>query len=592
MKCKSIRAMQNLQTAPYLEAKKKLRSVLPRRRRPQISPVLYSSLKFNAGNETSGFSGFSVNSSSCFYFGGEVSCESSRVSVGSESEAKSTLRKRQFDETEGSGAEKYRDAPYRRTTRSYGGGKAVKKDGEPEVSESSCVESNSGAGFGGFAERNLKLKKEIGGNEGSEAVTRSEISECDNVSLGLKENEVTSFNSGVELCSEVKLAEKTANDGGAPAFEFPAISGNYFAENFIVSNSESTIDQRPESFPIDSDLACKEQLSYDDVSGYSSSQTFSELESDIFDVNSDLDISEYTPSIFFDSGSEFSERSDEDSTPSLTFTLLLQYREGFSRSSTASGLDDASRVNEVCKDQSTFLEFENEEDEESYQLLRKRERMQVYLRDYTEDYSSTTECGDVILQQRWQMVRWIIERSTERELQAETKFLGVSLLDRFLSKGYFKNKRTLQTAGIACLTLAARIEENQPYNCVRKKKFYVGSNMYSRCEVVAMEWLVQEVLSFQCFLPTIYNFLWFYLKAARADGQVEKRAKYLAVLQMQDHGQLRYWPSTVAAALVILASLEGNRDVSRQRVIETHVRTEGDDLHKCIESLEWLLKYV
>ncbi|XP_048439397.1 cytochrome P450 72C1-like [Pyrus x bretschneideri] len=42
-------------------------------------------------------------------------------------------------------------------------------------------------------------------------------------------------------------------------------------------------------------------------------------------------------------------------------------------------------------------------------------------------------------------------------------------------------------------------------------------------------------------------------------------------------------PSTVAAALVILASLEGNRDVSRQRVIETHVRTEGDDLHECIE---------
>ncbi|CAN6557346.1 unnamed protein product [Malus baccata var. baccata] len=44
--------------------------------------------------------------------------------------------------------------------------------------------------------------------------------------------------------------------------------------------------------------------------------------------------------------------------------------------------------------------------------------------------------------------------------------------------------------------------------------------------------------------------------------------RYLAVLQMQDHGQLHYWLSTVVAALVILASLEGNRDVSCQRVIE------------------------
>ncbi|BBG94605.1 Cyclin-SDS [Prunus dulcis] len=62
MKFKSIQAMQNLQTSPYLKTRKKLRSELPRRRRSQISPVLYSSLKFNAPSETSGFSSFSVNS--------------------------------------------------------------------------------------------------------------------------------------------------------------------------------------------------------------------------------------------------------------------------------------------------------------------------------------------------------------------------------------------------------------------------------------------------------------------------------------------------------------------------------------------------
>jgi cyclin A len=43
-------------------------------------------------------------------------------------------------------------------------------------------------------------------------------------------------------------------------------------------------------------------------------------------------------------------------------------------------------------------------------------------------------------------------------------FLGINLLDRFLSKGYFKAERNLQIVGIACLTLATRIEENQQYN--------------------------------------------------------------------------------------------------------------------------------
>jgi hypothetical protein len=56
------------------------------------------------------------------------------------------------------------------------------------------------------------------------------------------------------------------------------------------------------------------------------------------------------------------------------------------------------------------------------------------------------------------------QQSTEGKLQQETTFLGVSLLDRFLSKGFFKDKRNLQIVGIACLTLATRMEENQPYN--------------------------------------------------------------------------------------------------------------------------------
>jgi cyclin A len=42
--------------------------------------------------------------------------------------------------------------------------------------------------------------------------------------------------------------------------------------------------------------------------------------------------------------------------------------------------------------------------------------------------------------------------------------LGVGLLDRFLTKGFFKNKRHLQIFGIGCLSVATRIEENQPYN--------------------------------------------------------------------------------------------------------------------------------
>lgn len=59
----------------------------------------------------------------------------------------------------------------------------------------------------------------------------------------------------------------------------------------------------------------------------------------------------------------------------------------------------------------------------------------------------------------------------------------------------------------------------------------------------------------------------FYLKAMKAGAVVEKRARYLAVLALSDREQLRHWPSTVAATLVILASLESNEIASYGRVI-------------------------
>ena len=64
------------------------------------------------------------------------------------------------------------------------------------------------------------------------------------------------------------------------------------------------------------------------------------------------------------------------------------------------------------------------------------------------------------------------QQSSSKELHKETMFLGVSLYDQFLSKGYFKNQRSLQIAGIASLTLATRIEENQPFNRSYLQTFY------------------------------------------------------------------------------------------------------------------------
>ncbi|XP_021772923.1 cyclin-SDS-like [Chenopodium quinoa] len=404
-----------------------------------------------------------------------------------------------------------------------------------------------------------------------------------------------SENSCVESCSVV--AESKRN-GVAPTESTAAVDSP--------ANTTVTVEQRNVKHyscdsgdfligSIGSDLACSEQFSYDDYE-VSSATNFSELESEIHSGNgeSEFDIftDEYTPSLWLNSGSQFSEKSGDDSS-SPCFSLFKEYYKQFLQmSSDSPDCEVTSLFDDQYSDELAYWKFEVEEDEESYRMLRSRERNQaVKAKDYVEEYDFATDFGELIVEQRLLMVNWIIELPKKKDLQNETLFLGVRLLDRFLSKGFFTSRKNLQLLGIACFTLAIRIEENQPYNSVRQRSFYVGSNVYSRYEVVAMEWVVQEVLKFHCFSPTIYNFLWFYLKAVTADEGMQRKAKYLAGLSLLDHSHLRYWPSTVAAAAVILVSLAANRDEFSLRVMEAHVRTKVDDLPDCIKSLEWLAKY-
>ncbi|QHO04711.1 hypothetical protein HN51_060647 [Arachis hypogaea] len=588
----------NLEPAPKITGKK-LRSNLPRRRRCQISPVVIVSTRFNASRENPCFSGKSMDSDSCSddFAGGEASCNSSRASAvfaGNGGCSKSS--------------EKLQCEISR--NRRFG------KQNESEVSESSCVDSNDRVRE---RSRSLILKfrseKERRNDEFSEACTKSEIT-CEDAKSGnrnLKASSETKNNHDVVSFSSSGARATSFEEGKSISIckinreselEFSQGSRNHREDdsNCVDLIAKSKINQSTNS----SDLNCTEQLRFsysnededdeDDESEYYSSQgtVLSDLRSEMFSFPecSELELSDYTPSLFIDSGSQFSQGSVGE-TPSPTHSLFLQFRNEFTTLIITSPFNNnsSSVKDEVVPIHSKFVKFDDLDEEESYLMLRERERKQVLLWNYTDSYFSTTEFGDLVIQQRSQMVHWIVEQSYRKQLRQETMFLGVSLLDRFLSKGYFKVKRNLQIVGIACLTLATRIEENQQYSRVEQKNFYIGSNVYSRCEVVAMEWVVQEVLKFQCFIPTIYNFLWFYLKAAKVNAAVERRVKSLAVLVLSAEEQLCYWPSTVAAAIVILACLEVDQNAFH-RVIGMHVRSKDENLHECMQSLQWLIRYL
>ncbi|XP_071708912.1 cyclin-SDS-like [Rutidosis leptorrhynchoides] len=592
---------------------KKFRSKLPRRKRSNFSPIL----KLSPARKLVSTS--IADSTSNLTRDVDFSCDSSsRISTNNK-----PAKKRSFVDENVAGE-------FRRITRSYSKRLATLKKEEIEVSESSsCVDlvdsSSKNVIRKGFDALNyakaendvVSVSVDVAGIENSEITTRSEcsvfpkflINGRDNLQ-GIEETDVVSIssrllspqpkfatiiNEGQSAYTEPKSEKisayvtksetnETVNEGQS-AFIAPK-SGQIIPYINKSEVDETTHDDQPENcgesklISDDFDLTCSENLSYEDEECNQSSAVCT----DVNDESTEVEFSsDFVTSSWNDSGSQFSERSFGDTTPSPTFQLFLIYRQKFCESEFSTNMHSEFNHNETSDRIVKLLRPEDEEYEESYWMLKQRERRQVYLHDYAEEYCRVKEYGDLVVQQRIQMVHWIIEESTCKEFQKETLFLGVSLLDRFLTKGYFRNKRELEIAGIACLTLATRIEENQPFNSIRQQYFKVGSNEYRRSEVVAMEWLVQEVLNFQCFLPTIYNFLWFYLKAARADQDVDKTANYLAILALLGHEQLCYWPSTVAASLVILACLADNSQSSHQQIAWIHNGSNDKDLHDCVK---------
>ncbi|KAL8161196.1 hypothetical protein V2J09_012685 [Rumex salicifolius] len=176
-------------------------------------------------------------------------------------------------------------------------------------------------------------------------------------------------------------------------------------------NSASTIEQSngKRSGAGDSVLVCSEHLSDGDSHEYSSS-TFSEFQSETLGYESEFDFFSDTSLWTDNSGSQFSQQSAGDSSPSRLKNLYTHYSEQLTRLSSHSSNNLQASGDDEFADEFMYWRFEDEDDEQSYQRLRSRERKRsLKMEDYVSEYASTTEYSTLINEQRLLMVDWIVE---------------------------------------------------------------------------------------------------------------------------------------------------------------------------------------
>ncbi len=187
------------------------------------------------------------------------------------------------------------------------------------------------------------------------------------------------------------------------------------------------------------------------------------------------------------------------------------------------------------------------------------------------------------------LVDWMVDVGVNFNLLSETVFLGVRMMDIFLSKKQVSRAR-MQLVGIAAMVIASKFEEvRTPY---LEDWIWISAEAYNREQIIRMERIMLETLDYNMGTPTPLHFLrrfskvrptnkhpsilmfnqtcesfinaftWFLIhqqKAAKSDSKTHTLSKYLTELTLPDYNMLSFPPSVIAASAVYLARLMMNK---------------------------------
>lgn len=165
------------------------------------------------------------------------------------------------------------------------------------------------------------------------------------------------------------------------------------------------------------------------------------------------------------------------------------------------------------------------------------------------DYMESQQ--DINARMRAILVDWLVEVHMKYKLRGETLFLAVNLIDRYLSQVATPRKK-LQLVGVGALLVAAKFEEIHPPEV--NDFVYITDNAYTKDEILSMECAMLNALSFQVACPTVVHFLERIARANRCDVRHRHLVQYIAELALLDMRMLRYPPSHLAAAAVLLSN--------------------------------------
>jgi len=149
------------------------------------------------------------------------------------------------------------------------------------------------------------------------------------------------------------------------------------------------------------------------------------------------------------------------------------------------------------------------------------------------------------------LVDWLVSVQQKYKLKDETVFLAVSLIDRYLALKATARQR-LQLVGVTALLIAAKFEEIYPPHV--NDMVTVTDKAYTRQDIINMEVTMLGALDFKICRPTPMQFFERYQAANCCSETHRDLALYMLELALVDYNMIKYSPSHLAAAAVLLSN--------------------------------------
>jgi len=159
---------------------------------------------------------------------------------------------------------------------------------------------------------------------------------------------------------------------------------------------------------------------------------------------------------------------------------------------------------------------------------------------------------DLSMGMRAILVDWMVEVQESFELNHETLYTGVKLVDIYLSRVKGVPKTQLQLCGATALLIACKIDERIPP--LLDDFVYVCDDAYSKEDIVRKEIEMIAVAEYDFGYPLSYRFLRRYGRVCRASMPVLTFARYILELSLMEYDlNVETSESMLATAVMYIA---------------------------------------